>query len=91
MDYLKDLEVSLKGKTFSEQMMIVKKVIIFDSPNNKGVYQIENFYVGKSENILGRITYHILDVLNIDKTKVVYNKEKLYLIYSFSFLGFVSK
>lgn len=82
MDYIKELEISLKGKTFYEQMMLVKKVVVFDSPNNKGVYQIEDFYIGKSGNILGRITYHILEVLNIEKSKVIFNKEKLYLIYS---------
>lgn len=82
MNYYKEIEKLIEGKTFKEQMQIIKNYIIFDSPNNVGVYQIENFYIGKSGNILSRITHHIKEVIKAEDTKIVYNKEKLYLIKS---------
>lgn len=63
-------------------MQVVKKYIIFDSPNNVGVYQIENFYIGKSGNILARITHHIKEVIEAERSKIIFNKKKLYLISS---------
>ena len=80
MDYLKEIEKEMKGKTFIEQMQVIKKYVIFDSPNNVGVYQIENFYVGKSSNILARITHHIIEVIKAKESKIIFNKKKLYLI-----------
>lgn len=80
MDYLKEIEKEIKGKTFIEQMQVIKKYVIFNSPNNVGVYQIENFYVGKSGNILARITHHIIEVIKAEESKIIFNKKKLYLI-----------
>lgn len=82
MNYFKEIEKLIEGKTFKEQMQIVKNYVIFDSPCNIGVYQIENFYIGKSGNILSRITHHIKEVIKAEDAKIVYNKEKLYLIKS---------
>lgn len=82
MNNYKEIEKLIEGKTFKEQMQIVKNYVIFDSPCNIGVYQIENFYIGKSGNILSRITHHIKEVIKTEDSKVVYNKEKLYLIKS---------
>lgn len=82
MNYYKEIEKLIEGKPFKEQMQIVKQYIIFDSPCNVGVYQIENFYIGKSGNILSRITHHIKEVIKANEVKIIYNKEKLYLIKS---------
>lgn len=82
MNYLQIIKQSIKGKSFQQQTDIIKEFIIFDNPKNytSGVYLIENFYVGMSGNFVNRIASHIIEVLSIEESNIVYNKEKLYLI-----------
>jgi hypothetical protein len=84
MNYIKKIESEIKGKTLYEQLNIIRKYVIIDNPceYKSGIYLIEDFYVGKSTNIISRISAHILEVINSKNAKVVHNKEKLYLIQS---------
>lgn len=83
MTDFKALKELIKGKTFKEISSIILNYIDIDNPDNikSGVYQIENFYIGKSNNIEIRIVNHILELLKAFGTKKISNKEKLYCIY----------
>lgn len=82
MDNLKKIKKEIKGKPLKDKIKIVKKYINLVNPKNitSGVYLIENFYVGKSNNIHNRIAHHIIEALSVDESDTTYNVEKLYLI-----------
>lgn len=84
MNYIRELREDIKGKTLYQQLNIIKKCILLENPKNYkgGVYFIEDFYIGKSKDILSRIASHVLEVLTVETSKKVNNREKLYLIYS---------
>lgn len=84
MDYLKQIEEKFKNKTYKEKEDIIKDYIIFDKQHlgTSGVYLIEDFYIGRTKNIYSRIVSHIIEVLEVETTKIVHNKEKLYLLWT---------
>lgn len=82
MNYIDKIKKEVEDKPLWEQLAIVSEYVILNNPKNykSGVYLIEDFYVGKSKNIISRIASHVLEVINADTHKVVHNKEKLFLI-----------
>jgi len=85
MNYLEYLQREIKGGLKDKKRIknIISSFVEIDNSENytEGVYQIENFYIGRSKNIESRIVYHILELIDIEEGKIL-NKEKLFLIKS---------
>lgn len=70
-----------RRKPLDKQSVVLNYVDIINTLQvNRGVYQLGDFYIGRSENIRQRITSHVLELLESENKKVVSNTCKLYRI-----------
>ena len=73
----------IKGrrKQLDKQSIVLNYVDIANNLQvNHGVYQLGDFYIGKSKDIRARITSHVLELVELESEKVVFNTCKLYRI-----------
>lgn len=84
MDIL-ELKRKIRGKSFKAISNILSDSfeIVDKFGKNKGVYLIEDFYIGRSKNIKNRIVSHIKELLELSNKDIyIPNREKLFLIRS---------
>jgi hypothetical protein len=58
----------------------IDKYVDFDSTINKGVYMIDDVYIGRSGNIKNRITSHIMEAFEITTSKTNNTKKSEYIL-----------
>ncbi len=84
MNYLKQIEgLIIKGNYWESHKQVLGLIDSFVTIDNKldcegGVYQIENFYVGRSVNFKQRLASHILEMVGTCNAKIHPNKYKMY-------------
>lgn len=80
MDNLSQIKYLLKSVTdFKEQEKIILKFVVFQNPKNytEGVYQLGNFYIGRTKDFKSRVTSHVMELINFPKGC---NKAKSYML-----------